>query len=52
MTLRVAETHAQGRIVSVLEGGYNIPILAGCVAAHLEALGVEAADGTRWNDLL
>ena len=31
----VAETHAQGRIVSVLEGGYNVPILAGCVAAHL-----------------
>ena len=23
------------RIVSVLEGGYNVPILAGCVAAHL-----------------
>ena len=31
----VAETHAQGRIVSVLEGGYNVPILAGSVAAHL-----------------
>jgi acetoin utilization deacetylase AcuC-like enzyme len=35
----VAETHAQGRIVSMLEGGYNTSILAGCVAAHLEALG-------------
>jgi acetoin utilization deacetylase AcuC-like enzyme len=35
----VAETHARGRIVSVLEGGYNIPILAGAVAAHLGALG-------------
>ena len=35
----VAETHASGRLVSVLEGGYNVPILAGCVAAHLEALG-------------
>jgi acetoin utilization deacetylase AcuC-like enzyme len=35
----VAETHASGRIVSVLEGGYNIPILAGCVVAHLDALG-------------
>ena len=34
----VAETHAEGRLVSVLEGGYNVPILAGCVAAHLEAL--------------
>jgi acetoin utilization deacetylase AcuC-like enzyme len=37
--VQVADTHAEGRIVSVLEGGYNIPILAGCVAAHLQALG-------------
>ncbi len=37
----VAETHAQGRIVSVLEGGYNVPILAGSVAAHLHSLGAE-----------
>ncbi len=35
----VAEMHAQGRIVSLLEGGYNVPILAGSVAAHLGALG-------------
>jgi acetoin utilization deacetylase AcuC-like enzyme len=39
----VAETHAQGRIVSLLEGGYNVPILAGCVVAHLHALGAEPA---------
>jgi acetoin utilization deacetylase AcuC-like enzyme len=37
----IAETHAEGRIVSVLEGGYNVPILAGSVAAHLEALGAK-----------
>lgn len=37
----VAETHAQGRIVSVLEGGYNVPILAGSVEAHLHSLGAE-----------
>ncbi len=37
----IAETHAGGRIVSVLEGGYNVPILAGCVVAHLDALGAE-----------
>jgi acetoin utilization deacetylase AcuC-like enzyme len=37
----VAETHAHGRIVSVLEGGYNIAILAGCVEVHLHALGAE-----------
>jgi acetoin utilization deacetylase AcuC-like enzyme len=39
----VADTHAAGRIVSVLEGGYNVPILAGCVVAHLEALGAHKA---------
>ena len=37
----VAETHCQGRIVSLLEGGYNISLLAGCVATHLHALGAE-----------
>jgi acetoin utilization deacetylase AcuC-like enzyme len=37
----VAKTHAEGRIVSVLEGGYNVPILAGSVAVHLRALGAE-----------
>jgi acetoin utilization deacetylase AcuC-like enzyme len=37
----VANTHSQGRIVSVLEGGYNVPILAGSVAAHLNALGAD-----------
>ena len=35
----VAQAHAHGRVVSVLEGGYNLPILAGCVVAHLAALG-------------
>ena len=38
----VAETHAGGRLVSVMEGGYNVSILAGCVAAHLQAMGAEA----------
>ena len=36
--LEVARTHAGGRVVSVLEGGYNVPILAGCVAEHLRTL--------------
>jgi acetoin utilization deacetylase AcuC-like enzyme len=39
----VAETHAHGRIVSLLEGGYNVPILAASVVAHLNALGATAA---------
>jgi acetoin utilization deacetylase AcuC-like enzyme len=38
----VADVHAAGRIVSVLEGGYNVPILAGCVEAHIRALGADA----------
>jgi acetoin utilization deacetylase AcuC-like enzyme len=38
MVRAVAEDHAQGRIVSVLEGGYNPPALAESVAVHLEEL--------------
>jgi acetoin utilization deacetylase AcuC-like enzyme len=34
----LARTHAGGRIVSVLEGGYNPPVLAECVGLHLEGL--------------
>jgi acetoin utilization deacetylase AcuC-like enzyme len=34
----VAAAHCGGRIVSVLEGGYNPPVLAECVALHLECL--------------
>jgi acetoin utilization deacetylase AcuC-like enzyme len=41
--LDVAESQARGRLVSILEGGYNTSILAGCVQAHLEALGAEPA---------
>jgi acetoin utilization deacetylase AcuC-like enzyme len=38
--VEVAEVQCLGRIVSLLEGGYNVPIMADCVATHLEALGV------------
>jgi acetoin utilization deacetylase AcuC-like enzyme len=41
--LEVASTHAEGRLVSLLEGGYDLSALAHSVAAHLEALGVEPA---------
>jgi acetoin utilization deacetylase AcuC-like enzyme len=34
----VADVHAGGRIVSILEGGYNPPVLAECVEAHLREL--------------
>ncbi len=38
IVLAVAGDHAKGRVVSLLEGGYNPPILADCVAAHVEEL--------------
>lgn len=34
----IAETFCDGRIISFLEGGYNLPALAGSVEAHLKAL--------------
>jgi acetoin utilization deacetylase AcuC-like enzyme len=36
--LEVAKTHARGRLVSCLEGGYNLEALAESVKAHLEEL--------------
>jgi acetoin utilization deacetylase AcuC-like enzyme len=36
--VEVADRHAQGRIVSCLEGGYNLGALARSVAAHLRVL--------------
>lgn len=35
---RVAERHAGGRVVSLLEGGYDLQALAECSVAHLQAL--------------
>ena len=34
----IANRHAQGRLLSALEGGYNLPALAASVDAHLKAL--------------
>jgi acetoin utilization deacetylase AcuC-like enzyme len=36
--LDVAQTHAQGRLVSTLEGGYELDSLARCAAAHVRDL--------------
>lgn len=36
--VEIANTYAAGRLVSTLEGGYNPPVLAECVAIHLEGL--------------
>jgi acetoin utilization deacetylase AcuC-like enzyme len=35
---QVADQYCQGRVVSLLEGGYNVKALAESVACHLEAL--------------
>jgi acetoin utilization deacetylase AcuC-like enzyme len=40
--MEAADRHAGGRIVSVLEGGYNLKYLPLCVAEHLAVLGGEA----------
>ena len=36
--LNIAQTHAQGRLVSCLEGGYHLEALAESVQAHLQEL--------------
>ncbi len=36
--MEIADQHAKGRLVSVLEGGYDLEGLAGSVAAHVRAL--------------
>lgn len=36
--VQLASAHAQGRIVSVLEGGYDLDALAGSTLAHVAAL--------------
>ena len=38
MVVELAEQCCQGRIVSLLEGGYNLDTLARSVAAHIEAI--------------
>jgi acetoin utilization deacetylase AcuC-like enzyme len=37
----IARVHAEGRVVSTLEGGYNPEVLAECVATHLERLSAQ-----------
>jgi acetoin utilization deacetylase AcuC-like enzyme len=36
--MELADAHAAGRVVSVLEGGYNIEALARSAAAHVKTL--------------
>ena len=36
--LEIADQHAGGRLISVLEGGYNLERLADCVTLHVGLL--------------
>jgi acetoin utilization deacetylase AcuC-like enzyme len=36
--MEMAERHAGGRVVSLLEGGYNLSGLASAAARHVETL--------------
>lgn len=36
--VKLADQYAEGRLVSMLEGGYNLEALSGSVSAHLDAL--------------
>ena len=36
--MEFADRHAGGRVLSMLEGGYNVDVLPKCVALHLETL--------------
>jgi acetoin utilization deacetylase AcuC-like enzyme len=38
LVLEVANKHANGRLVSVLEGGYNLAGLTHAVSAHTQSL--------------
>ncbi|HAO32959.1 MAG TPA: histone deacetylase family protein [Candidatus Competibacter sp.] len=43
--LAIAREHCQGRVVSMLEGGYNLQALAASTAAHVSALMEDGASG-------
>ena len=49
--LETADQHANGRLISVLEGGYALDALAASVSAHLQSLaGISLPDGRSSRD--
>lgn len=42
----IAKVHAAGRLISVLEGGYNVPVLVECICQHVEGL-IESAEAPK-----
>ena len=45
--LDVADSYANGRVISVLEGGYNPDALTECVGIHLEEMLMRQAEHDR-----
>ena len=37
--MAIADAYSNGRLISLLEGGYDLDALASCIGAHLETLG-------------
>jgi acetoin utilization deacetylase AcuC-like enzyme len=49
--LEAADQHANGRLISVLEGGYALDALAASVSGHLQSLaGISLPDGRSSRD--
>ena len=36
--MKIAKSHAKDRVVSTIEGGYNLGIIGECAKAHVSAL--------------
>lgn len=50
--LKLADRHSQGRVVSVLEGGYDLNALSQSVLAHVETLAHHHADDRAAGDVV
>ncbi|HDI51089.1 MAG TPA: hypothetical protein ENF45_00490, partial [Bacteroidetes bacterium] len=44
---QIADTYCKGRVISLLEGGYNLTALGNSVAAHIEVLLKEKSSGNQ-----
>ena len=47
LVMEIADKHARGKLISVLEGGYNLSGLGSAVTAHVQALRVSGSRHTR-----
>lgn len=44
---KIAKVHCDGRIVSTLEGGYNLDVLSQCVPAHVDAMVIKPGESKK-----